>query len=329
MPTRRRTSGRIDYYTKINSFLTSIIVSQYNGCFAHTVQLVVKDGMKTAGGLRSVIGKASSIVAQVRKSTISTDLLEGHRRLQAANATRWNSEVNMIRSILRIPQEKLDELDTSYQLSHHDRILLTEPCEILAPFEAATDYTQGDKVVTASLVIPSVRGLKSQLEDLHTKYNCKMVDTRLTSIDRRLNTYTGQKCFQLAATLDPRFKLAWCSNDGEADVQRKALQAAGERREGVAPAPQPGPSTSTSPPAPKRCKLFDSMGHTEASHRSTSGVAEEIASYLSERCLPEKEDPVLYWQNKSTSLPILALKFLVIPATSAPRERSSVQTAAA
>ena len=132
---------------------------QHDGCFAHTVQLVVKDGMKAAGTLRSVIGKASNIVYHARKSTISTELLEGHRKLQAANVTKWNSEITMIRSVLRIPQETLDQLDTTHKLTHHDRILLGELCEILAPFEAATDFTQGDKVVTGSLVIPSVRGL--------------------------------------------------------------------------------------------------------------------------------------------------------------------------
>ncbi|KAK2192686.1 hypothetical protein NP493_25g04019 [Ridgeia piscesae] len=107
---------------------------QHDGCFAHTVQLVVKDGMKAAGTLRSVIGKASNIVSHARKSTISTELLEGHRKLQAANVTRWNSEITMIRSVLRIPQETLDQLDTMHKLTHHDRILLGELCEILAPF---------------------------------------------------------------------------------------------------------------------------------------------------------------------------------------------------
>ena len=134
---------------------------QHDGCFAHTVQLVVKDGMKAAGTLRSVIGKASNIVYHARKSTISTELLEGHRKLQAANVTKWNSEITMIQSVLRIPQETLDQLDTTHKLTHHDRILLGELCEILAPFEAATDFTQGDKVVTGSLVIPSVRGLRA------------------------------------------------------------------------------------------------------------------------------------------------------------------------
>lgn len=91
--------------------------TKHDGCFAHTINLVVRDGMKEAGSLRNVITRASQIVSHVRKSTISTDLLEDYRKLQAANVTRWNSEVSMIRSVLRIPEEKLNELDTKMKLN--------------------------------------------------------------------------------------------------------------------------------------------------------------------------------------------------------------------
>lgn len=95
------TDGRSD--TELDDDVSSDVFAhlpQHDGCFAHTVQLVVKGGMKAAGALRSVIGKASNIVSHARKSTNSTELLEGHRKLQAANVTRWNSEITMIQSVL-------------------------------------------------------------------------------------------------------------------------------------------------------------------------------------------------------------------------------------
>lgn len=183
--------------------------TKHDGCFAHTINLVVRDGMKEAGSLRNVITRASQIVSHVRKSTISTDLLEDYRKLQAANVTRWNSEVSMIRSVLRIPEEKLNELDTKMKLNTHDRVLLQELCDILTPFETATDFTQGDQVVTASLVLPSVRGLRAELAEINTKFNNKLVTTLRRSIERRLSVYEEQPSFRMAATLDPRFKLAW------------------------------------------------------------------------------------------------------------------------
>ena len=83
----------------------------------------MKDGLKEAGALTKVIAKASKVVTYVRKSTIATDLLEGEGRLQAANATRWNSEVKMIRSVLKISQQKLDQLDCT-KLTAYDRNLI-------------------------------------------------------------------------------------------------------------------------------------------------------------------------------------------------------------
>ena len=78
-------------------------------CFAHTLQLVIKDGFKKAGQINKVLSKAASLVAHVRKSNLSSDILESEKRLQAANATRWNSELRMIRSLLRIPEESYNK----------------------------------------------------------------------------------------------------------------------------------------------------------------------------------------------------------------------------
>ena len=300
---------------------------QHDGCFAHTTQLIVKDGMKDAGALRTVISKASSIVSHVRKSTVSSEILESYRKLQAANATRWNSGLAMIRSLLRIPQDTLDQLDTTHKLSHHDRILLSELCDILSPFEAATDFTQGDKVVTATLVIPSVRGLRSQLQVISVKYNCKIVSTLKKSIDTRLSIYEETASFRLAATLDPRFKLAWCSSQPEATDQRASLQAAANKLSPPPPELPTALSTSASSPPTKRCRLFNFMNSSQPTPtvNISDAVAEEVSTYLSQPwVVPESEDPLHYWCTRSGSMPTLArlaTQYLAIPATSAPVER--------
>ena len=144
----------------------------------------MKDGIKEAGSLRNVTTRASQIVSHVRKSTVSTNLLEGNHKLQAANVTRWNSEVSMIRPILRIPEEKLNELDTKVKLNTRHRVLLQELCDILITFETSTDCTQGDQIVTASLVVPSVRGLRAELALINTKFNNKLVTTLRKSIEK-------------------------------------------------------------------------------------------------------------------------------------------------
>ena len=83
-------------------------ISQHVPCFAHTVRLIIKDGFKQVNSIAKVLKKASSIVSFVKKSKIAADLLESEKCLRSANATRWNSQLLMIRSILRIPEEKLN-----------------------------------------------------------------------------------------------------------------------------------------------------------------------------------------------------------------------------
>ena len=56
-------------------------------CMCHSLHLVVKDGLKSAGVLNKVISKASNIVSHIRRSTTASDLLEGESRVQAATST--------------------------------------------------------------------------------------------------------------------------------------------------------------------------------------------------------------------------------------------------
>ena len=147
-------------------------------CFAHTLQLVVKDGLKKMGQLKKVIAKASGVVSYVRRSSLASDLLENEGKLQSATATRWNSEVRMIRSALKVPQETLNRLDCT-NLTILDRALLQDLCAILQSFEEATDVAQRQNTVTSSCVIPTVLGLKSALNGMQSRqadFNVKRVD---------------------------------------------------------------------------------------------------------------------------------------------------------
>ena len=131
--------------------------------FAHTLQLVIKDSLKDAPKINKVIAKASRFVTHTRKSTKATEILENSTKLCISNATRWNSQLKMLRSILRIPANVMDQLDFPDKLSANELKLIQELCDILLPFEEATDAVQGDNIVTASMVIVCVRGLRHQL----------------------------------------------------------------------------------------------------------------------------------------------------------------------
>lgn len=68
-------------------------VYHHLSCFAHTIQLSVKDGINECRSLTNSLKKASRIVSHFHKSTIDTESLENvfDKVLIAKNETRWNS----------------------------------------------------------------------------------------------------------------------------------------------------------------------------------------------------------------------------------------------
>ena len=103
---------------------------EHHACFAHSLQLVVKDGMEKAGQISTVLKRCSKLVSFVRRSTIATDLLKDEKRLQADNVTRWNSQLKMVRYVLSIPEIKLSGLEGAPKLTTHERNLLRDIVEI-------------------------------------------------------------------------------------------------------------------------------------------------------------------------------------------------------
>ncbi|KAK2192685.1 hypothetical protein NP493_25g04029 [Ridgeia piscesae] len=119
-----------------------------------------------------------------------------------------------------------------------------------------------------------------------------MVQSLKKSVEHRLAACEEQTSFQLAATLDPRFKLAWCKDTCEAQKQRTALLAAANLvATPLVTSTQTQPGLSASPPA-KRCKLFGFMGAQEATPPVSSSTTEEISKYLAEPCLDEKAQQI-------------------------------------
>lgn len=102
---------------------------KHSRCYAHSLQLVVKDGLKEiTGHLKSVLAKVAKIVNFVRKSLCASEILEDYKRLQTANVTRWNSQLFMIKSVLNVPEAKLNMIECDFKLTSYERKLLNELC---------------------------------------------------------------------------------------------------------------------------------------------------------------------------------------------------------
>ena len=140
--------------TTVHNTLGSEATIEHQACFAHTLQLVVKDGLAKVGKIGVAIKKCSNLVSFVRKSTMAADVLQHETKLQTSNTTRWNSQLKMIRSVLKLPESKLAEIHDAPKLTSNERNILQDIVEIVLPFEEATDFVQVSCVPSAGYVLP-------------------------------------------------------------------------------------------------------------------------------------------------------------------------------
>lgn len=287
-------------------------------CLPHTLQLIVKDGLAEATQMKKTITKASTIARKLRKSGIATETLEHGPRVQTACPTRWNSEVKMIRSVLAQDSTKLDQLDNVPQLTQHERNMLQDLLDTLEPFEDATDKLQGENVVTASMVIPCIMGLRESLKT-PSRYNGKLTAALSASLEKRMPAFESKTSYKFASVLDPRFKLRWLpSAQTKATMKEELISALASR---ATASSQPPSSPSSTPPA-KRPRLFQFMEEEDIT--TPADTPQEVQDYLGEKCLPYKANPLHFWQTNEHRFPQLAKLaqyYLAIPASSAPVER--------
>ena len=276
-------------------------------CFAHVLQLVVKDGLQQATGISKVLSKISSIVSHVRKSATASEVSENEKHLQSSNQTRWNSQLMMIRSV----DEKLSSLSTPHKLTSYDRKILEDLVEILIPFETATHCMQGNNIVTSSLVVPCVRVLKSTLEELHHKYSSKFVATLKKSVGTRLSQYEKSETFLIASALDPRFKLKWCSASEHNSI--KALLMAKVRSAAIINATDSESVTeAVVSSANKTNNFFENLLGASNSSNPTQDIEFMVDEYLSSPPLPQDQEPLKYWREFRDKYFVLA-KLAVLP----------------
>jgi len=234
--------------------LDEIEIPQRLSCFAHTLQLSIKDGLKSSRQVSSTVAKASRVVNHVRKSTIATEKMEHlyGKTLPAKNDTRWNSQLKMVRQIVEIDVDKVVE-KRELHLTSYEKGVLRELVEVLEPFEEATDILQGDTYNSISLVIPSLLGLKKHLKYLNIRHSNRLVTALDSSLDARFGTVFEDPLYICAAVLDPRFKLNWSTD--EENHKKVILEEADKLAQGV----ESDSSNSDEEPVAKKSKLFSFM----------------------------------------------------------------------
>ncbi|XP_051996488.1 E3 SUMO-protein ligase ZBED1-like [Xyrauchen texanus] len=183
-------------------------------CFAHTLNLVVKDSLKAVPEVVPILGKCSAIVSFFHHSTKATEKLRAvqqqmqiaeHKLIQSVQ-TRWNSVFYMLDRL----HEQHEAVTTVLCLLGRSELcinvgelsLITQTVDALRPFEEMTREVSSEKYVSVSKVIPLVSLLQRAC-----KHQGSSVATQLAQqCQRRFAGIETNHSLAASTFLDARFK---------------------------------------------------------------------------------------------------------------------------
>lgn len=228
---------------------------EHIACFAHSLQLVVRDGLTCVNSARSLLAKCCKMANLLHQSALFRSSFEAAmgpgKIIPSSNETRWNSTFRQLQVIEQIEHAKLSSF---LRDADHENLVLTvkefgqlqELVNILAPFAEATDLTQGDKTITISCVIPTILSLSRKLECflLQPSSFTPLLKTLLQGIrDRFAGIFTllsishpnikrshcndlhfDSNLFLMASALDPMYAYQWLQDHPGSDEEKEEIR---------------------------------------------------------------------------------------------------------
>ncbi|KAL6741895.1 hypothetical protein Aduo_015106 [Ancylostoma duodenale] len=196
-------------------------------CFAHKLQLSVKDGLKLLGQMDS---SDENIIFYQQFCEIP------ERTLVKGVEVRWNSMYDMLVRFLEnrkalelflIDHPKyptIDELDWA---------LMKKMVDILKPLALATKFVQHREYAPIFVVIPLYKVIMRELS-VNSSPMKKVTDAIANGLRRRMHEegYEDQEHFVLATMVDPRFKDTYIAPDKRDILLQKLEQLAGVQSRG-------------------------------------------------------------------------------------------------
>lgn len=321
-------------------------------CSAHTLQLVINDGLSSQRAVLDIIAMLKScathfdhsVLAKQRLRAIQEELgLPKHSIIQAVQ-TRWNSTLHMLQRMFehrRALNVYAGEYGHISSLSAAQWDIVSNLIETLAPMEEVT-LEMSHSNSTAACIIPSVSVLKLMLqqEGSSTQGIKTLRKTMLDSLTRRFSKAEETKCLVLATVLDPRYKsYAFTSGTAlekakewlkeESDLLRKPNPRATADGTSEEEDPDPGAKRQRvrvdQPPSLVDSLYARILGSQEGRAEVQCSFEIELERYLTEPVIDRKSGLPLEWwkqnEDRLQSLAPLAKKFLCPPPSSVPSER--------
>lgn len=316
-------------------------------CFAHTLNLVVKDSLKAVPEVVQVVEKCITIVSFLHHSTKVTEKLRAvqqqlkvaeHELIQSGD-THWKSVFYMLERLYAQNEAVTKALclleKRELCLGTGELSLINQTLETLRPFVEVAQEVSSEKHVSVSKVIPLVSLIHRAVAACEHQ-GSSLVTQLAQQCQHRFRGIEAIQGLAASTFLDIRFKhLGFRDKDNVEAVKKQLLSEA----QTVKSAPTLTAINSTSVSSSQSPALasgsdtikrglwadFDMQVLTNQNHQSVAtDVLTEISLYLEETLIPRDKDPLFWWQEHEQTYPILsrlAGKYLGIVATSVPAER--------
>ncbi|CAF3254323.1 unnamed protein product, partial [Rotaria socialis] len=301
------------------------------------------DGIKASAAAVSSLQKVASLAKLSHSSTVFSERLEEFNyTIARANRTRWNSQFQTVKEVVDIPSSILNSILSD--LKKNDLILNTKDRKVLAEFvflfelfNEATVLTQGESYATICLVAPTFLGILFDLErelGSSTLTLVSLCEALIASIKARFsgllhyfeidvpfNTYCMSERFSnviflISPLLDARFKLLWLDSLHTLKVGADVLNTTEHNIDVM--------TKNTDSLTKQKCLFPYLKENKKVSNEDKSRFLIELDAYL---CEESREQNLLFIKKHLyPRLYQLSLKYLSVPATSAPIERVFLQS---
>ena len=313
---------------------------EHLGCMAHTLQLIVHDGVLSQRAVQNLTAICRSIVGHFKRSALAYDYLRTiqsnlhlpQHRLKQDVSTRWNSTLYMLQVII---EQKMAL--AAYSTEHSDTPQLTttqldlagKVVNVLTSIEEITKSICTD-AASVSLIIPFVRALRLTLEKHDNDSGVHMMKAEmLASLNRRYAGIEKSELLVIATILDPRFKDKFFTSSTDRVNAMDLIKSKISESDNPALVSSSELSPASVGSSPKRVRSEVWNCFTEILEQSSALVSEsdpsELEQYLHEPLITfHRANSFQWWrdnQHHFKKLAKLARRYLSAPPTSVASER--------
>ncbi len=304
------------------------------GCFAHTLQLIVHEGVLSQRLVKDTVAVCRKIVGHFKHSPLAYSKLKQIQQslslpvhhLKQDEPTRWNSTLYMLMSV---QEQKMalgaycsDHGHSISQLTANQLDIVNKAIVVLNPIEEITKSISTEQA-SASLIIPFIRALRKTLENHENDQGVQtMKQHMLSALNRRFADVESNSSLVLATILDCRFKDKFFSGSIEKLRARRVLEEKVDRcTEQESEVREPSPKRQKTTVLKCFSDILEEAGVVDTDSTDKS----KVDKYLSEPLVSfHKNNSFSWWndnRNRFPHLANLARQYLSAPPTSVPSER--------